>query len=283
MSPSDSIFRAIADLEANNQAGALCTIIRSHGSTPRHAGSKMLVYLDGSFQGTVGGGELENRVLKEALAAIQSGETRLLHYNMSDPGRGDPGICGGQVEVYVEPILPKPTLVVIGSGHVGKAVAHLAHWLGFYVAVSDDRPEFCTPEAVPEGDVFYPVPMADLPQQLTITPWTYLVLTTRGANVDVAGLPALLESAAPYIGLIGSQRRWASTSEQLLKQGLTAAQLERVHSPIGLELNAETPEEIAVSILAEIIMLRNGGDGKVMKMGVKSTGSQSSAQSIPGE
>jgi xanthine dehydrogenase accessory factor len=259
-----SIYRALSNLEEQNGAGALCTVISSQGSTPRHTGSKMLVYPDGSIVGTVGGGELENRVIAEARQAIQDGRPRRLEYNMADPARGDPGVCGGQVEIYVEPLQPKPLLVVVGSGHVGRAVAHLAHWLGFRVAVTDDRSEFCTPQAVPDADEFYPVPMAELPKHLSITPWTYLVLTTRGVNVDVQGLPALLDAPAAYIGVIGSQRRWATARKQLLQQGVPEAMLARVRSPIGLELNAETPEEIAVSIMAEIIMLRQGGDGAVM-------------------
>lgn len=259
-----SIYRAVTELEENNDAGALCTVIRTQGSTPRHASSKMLVYPDGRFAGTVGGGELESRVIAEALAAIQDGKPRLLEYRMNDPKRGDPGVCGGQVEVFVEPILPKPTLVVIGSGHVGKAVAHLAKWLGFWVAVNDDRPEFCNSEAVPAADLFFPVPMKELPEHLAITPWTYLVLTTRGVNVDISGLPALLNTQAAYIGLIGSRRRWATTRKALLEAGIPEEKLDRVRSPIGLELNAETPEEIAVSIMAEILMLRGGADGKIM-------------------
>jgi len=264
MSEEVSIFQALADLEQYNEAGALCTIIRSQGSTPRHSGSKMLVYEDGTILGTVGGGELENRVILEALEAIRDGKSRLLDYNMADPGRGDPGVCGGQVEVYVEPIEPKPTLVVIGSGHVGKTVAHLAHWLGFWVVVNDDRPEFCTPEAVPDADEYYPIPTSELAGKLKITPWTYLVLTTRGMDIDVEGLPAMLASDAAYIGVIGSLRRWNQTRTKMLEMGTSEAQLDRVCSPIGLELNAETPEEIAVSIMAEIIMLRQGGDGSVM-------------------
>ena len=261
------IYRAIAELEEKNEAGALCTVVRSRGSTPRHATSKMLVYTDGHILGTVGGGELESRVIAEAQKAILDGAPRLLEYSMTDPQRGDPGVCGGQVEVFVEPIMPKPVLVAIGSGHVGKAVAHLAKWLGFRVAVNDDRPEFCNLEAVPDGDEFYPVPMVELPSHLKITPWTYLVLTTRGVTIDVPGLPALLDTPAAYIGIIGSRRRWTTTQKMLLEAGLPAEKLRRIRSPMGLELKAETPEEIAVSIMAEIIMLRHGGDGRVMAMG----------------
>jgi xanthine dehydrogenase accessory factor len=253
-----SIIRCLAELEERNEAGALCTVVATHGSTPRHATSKMLVYPDGHIIGSVGGGEVENRVITEALQSIQDGKARLLQYNMSDPARGDPGVCGGQVEVFVEPIQPKPVLVVIGTGHVGKAVTHLAHWLGFRVVANDDRPAFSTPEVVPDADDYLSWPMAELPQHLKITPWTYLVLTTRGVDVDVAGLPALLDTPAGYIGVIGSQRRWATACKRLLEIGVSQDKLARVHSPIGLEIHAETPEEIAVSIMAEIITLRNG-------------------------
>ncbi len=260
-------YSVITDLEKSGEAAVLCIIVHSQGSTPRGTGSKMLVYPDGRFIGTVGGGELESRVISESLEAYEEGKPRRIEYSMTDPERGDPGVCGGQLEVYVEPIIPNPVLVVIGGGHVGKAVAHLAKWLGFRVALNDDRPEFCTPEAVPSADEFYPVPMGELPDHLDISPWTYLVLTTRGADVDAQGLPRLLKTDTPYIGVIGSRRRWATTVEKLGEAGVGAEEIERVHSPIGLELNAETPEEIAVSIMAEIIMLRGGGDGMRMSSG----------------
>jgi len=259
------IYRALAELQQNNESAALCTVVLSEGSTPRHVGSKMLVYADGHFVGTVGGGDMEHRVIDAARLAMMDGQPRMLSYTMADPARGDPGVCGGQVEVFVEPILPAPLLVVVGGGHVGRAVAHLAKWLGFRVAVSDDRPEFCTPEAIPEADEFYPFPLSELPQRLKITPRTYLVLTTRGVTVDVPGLPALLESDAGYIGVIGSKRRWATAVRELKAGGLPDDKIARVHSPMGLELQAETPEEIAVSILAEILMLRDKGSGKPMK------------------
>jgi xanthine dehydrogenase accessory factor len=169
------------------------------------------------------------------------------------------------VEVFVEPILPPAMIVIIGAGHVGKAVVHLAKWLGFRVAVSDDRAEFCTPESVPGGDVYYPVEMSKLAEQLKINRQTYIVITSRGSNVDVPGLPSLLDSEAAYIGVIGSKRRWLTTVKELKEQGISEEKIARVHSPIGLELNAETPEEIAVSILAEILMLKDKGTGKSMK------------------
>lgn len=260
------IYQAVRELQENGDAGALCTIVKTSGSTPRHEGSKMLVYPDGSFTGTVGGGEIEVRIIKEAINIIRTGKTALLEYSLVDPTQGDPGVCGGTMEVFVEPILPRPQVVIIGGGHVGKQVGHLAKWLGFHVVISDDRPEFCTPEANPDADEFYPVPMAMLPSQFKITPTSYLVLTTRGSNVDVAGLKPLLDTSAAYIGVIGSKRRWLTTRKALLAQGVSEESLDKVYSPMGLELQAETPEEIAVSIMAEIIALRNGGTGKKMKI-----------------
>jgi xanthine dehydrogenase accessory factor len=260
-----TIYQALSEIEKNNESAALCTVVKSEGSTPRHVGSKMLVYPDGKFIGTVGGGELENRVMKAALESLNNGSAVTLSYSMSDPARGDPGVCGGTVEVFVEPILPPATILVIGAGHVGKAVVHLAKWLGFRVAVSDDRPEFCTPEAVPGADAYYPVEMGKIPEHLKLNKQSYVIITTRGSNVDVEGLPGLLEANAAYIGVIGSKRRWLTTVKALKEKGVPEDKIARVHSPMGLELNAETPEEIAVSILAEVLMVKDKGTGKSMK------------------
>jgi xanthine dehydrogenase accessory factor len=261
-----SFFASLAELERTGGAAALCTIVRERGSVPRHAGSKMLVHPDGRVEGTVGGGEMESRVIREALAALQEGAPRLVHYRLVDPKAGDPGVCGGEVEIFVEPLRPLPTLLVIGGGHVGRALVHLGKWLGFRVALSDDRPEFCAPESAPGADEYWPIPMRDLPANFKFHSATYVVLSTRGAPLDVDGLPHLLDAPHAYLGVIGSRRRWATTLKQLADKGVPPEKLARVHAPMGLELNAETPEEIALSILAEIVMLRRGGTGETMKM-----------------
>ena len=255
------IYQAVAEVVEKNELAALCTVVRSQGSTPRRAASKMLVYADGSILGTVGGGEMESRVIAEARQAILDGRPRLVEYSMSDPERGDPGVCGGQMEIFVEPIQPNPTLLIFGAGHVGRAVAYLAHWLGFRVVAFDDRPEFCTPETFPEADEHFPGSPAEIKDQVRITPWTYIVLTTRNVDIDVQILPFLLLSTAAYIGVIGSRRRWATTRQKLLDLGISEDELARVHSPMGLKLKAETPEEIAVSIMAEIILLSHSDSG----------------------
>lgn len=259
-----SLYDELAEAERLGVPAALATIVRARGAVPRHAGSKMLVFADGRVLGTIGGGEMESRVAAEARRVIESGEAVILPYAFSNPERGDPGVCGGEVEVFVEPVAHRPTLVVIGAGHVGRAVIHLAHWLGFRTVACDDRPEFAASQAVPEADQVLACPLRDLADSLAITGDTYLVLTTRGVPLDVEALPALLASPAAYIGVIGSRRRWETTAAELRQLGVSAEALSRVISPTGLELKAETPEEIAVSILAQIILLRRGGTGESM-------------------
>jgi xanthine dehydrogenase accessory factor len=261
---NDQIYKKINDILETGDSAALCTIISSSGSAPRHEGTKMLVVSDGSFIGTVGGGTIEDQVFQEAFNTILTRKPRVLKYSMVDPNRGDPGVCGGTVEIFVEPILPKAKIIIIGGGHVGKALSRQAKFLGYQVAISDDRPEFCTPDANPDADEFFPCQMSDLINHTKITDSTYIILTTRGSNIDVEGLAPLLETPAAFIGVIGSKRRWAFTKKGLLEKGVPEEVISKVHSPIGIELNAETPEEIAVSIMAEIIMLRNGGSGKLM-------------------
>lgn len=253
---SRKILQEFAQFEANRKECALCIIVHTQGSTPRKPGSKMIVFPDGSFTGTVGGGELESRVVQEAQQAIKTRKPRLIHYNMEDPQKGDPGVCGGELDVYIEPVVPESTVLIIGGGHVGQAVAHLASWLGNRVIISDDRPELCNPQIVPEADEFLPVPISEVSQMLQVTEHYYLVLTTRSVDVDVAGLPSLLNTRASYIGVIGSKRRWEQTRNLLLEKGIPGDLISKVRSPMGIDIKAETPEEIAVSIMAEIIRIQ---------------------------
>lgn len=258
-------MQELLDAQGAGKAAVLATVVKARGSVPRHAGAKMIVYEDGRCSGTIGGGEMESRVVAAAQAAIADGRPRLLPYALVDPQRGDPGVCGGEVEIYLEPYTPPVSIFVVGCGHVGRAVAALAHWLGYHVVVNDDREELATPENIPEADVYLPGTMAQVLAQYTIHRNTYVVLVTRNVLVDRQILPHLIDTPAPYIGVMGSRRRWAETQRLLRADGVAEADLARFHSPVGLELNAESPEEIAVSILAEIIMLRRGGTGERMK------------------
>jgi len=261
-----NLLRLIAEAVDAGVAVASATVVDTSRSVPRRAGAKMLVFRDGGISGTVGGGEMEARVVAEAVAALADGRCRLLSYRLVDPGRGDPGVCGGDVQIFVEPHMPKPTVIVMGYGHVGRAVAQLAHWLGFRVVATDDRPmatgDSPDPE-VPGSDSGDGVPeeliigtVDDVLAGRTLDQDVSVVLVTRNVDVDSAALPVLLATDAGYVGVMGSERRWATSRARLEAEGVDPAALDRVHAPIGIEVGAETPEEIALSIMAEVIAHR---------------------------
>ncbi len=260
------VYAALAQAQQNATPVALATVIETQGSMPRHAGSKMLVFEDGQTAGTVGGGAMESLVIKEALAALDDGQTRIKTYSLNNLEDGDPGICGGTAKIFVEPVGTAPTLLVVGGGHVGKALAELGKWSGYRTVLSDDREAYCNPSYAPGLDDYAVCKPAEIPQHVKINRQTYIAAVTRGLPVDVHLLPALLATDAPYIGLIGSRRRWALTIKALEDEhGMSKETLARVRAPIGLEIEAETPKEIAVSVLAEVIMVRRGGTGEPMK------------------
>jgi xanthine dehydrogenase accessory factor len=260
------LYRELVEAKRTGRSVLLATVVRTAGSVPRHAGSKMLVDANGAIlAGTVGGGEMENRVLERASEVIAGEQPEMLHYDLVDPADGDPGVCGGQMDIFMEPIMPDPTVLVIGCGHVGQALADLAKWVGFRVIVSDDRADLCSPENIPDADAYLVCAPAEIVEKATIHAQTYVASVTRGVPFDVAMLPMLLKTEAPYIGVMGSRRRWATTVQELKVQGIPEETLMRIHAPIGLELEAETPREIAVSIIAEIIARQKQGTGEAMK------------------
>lgn len=259
------VIEALAAAQAAGESVALATVVQVQGSVPRREGSKMLVRADGTTVGTVGGGKMESLVVAEAQAALRDGQTRMPSYTLNDLQAGDPGVCGGTLHVFIEPILSAPLLVVIGGGHVGRELAALGKWMGYRVALSDDRAEFCNADYAPGLDVYAVCKPGEIAQHVAITPQTAIAAVTRGLPVDIDLIPTLLATEAGYIGVIGSRRRWAITVKALRdERGLGDADLARIHAPIGLELNAETPKEIAISIMAEIVMLQRGGTGAPM-------------------
>lgn len=234
----------------------LATVIGTDRSVPRHAGTKMLVHADGRQLGTIGGGEMEVRVIEAALECLAQGRTRTVSYDLVDPGTGDPGVCGGTVHLYLEPYMPTPHLVVVGCGHVGQAVVELAHWLGFRVTAIDDRHDLATPENLPLASDVLAGPVPEGLAKAGIDGETHVVVVTRNVGVDVEALPVILAAGPRSVGVMGSQRRWSTTRAKLASAGVPAADLDLVTSPIGLDIEAETPEEIALSILGEIVQLR---------------------------
>jgi xanthine dehydrogenase accessory factor len=254
----EQVYEAALEAIRRGESAAMATVIEARGSTPRGASAKMLVYADGRTVGTVGGGGVEARVIEEAEAAIVEGQSRELDYNLVDDKGGDPGICGGSMRVFVEVLAPRPTLLIIGGGHVGQAVAELAAFLGYRIAVVDERPEMVTPGRFPQAEVRL---TGDTVQQVVdfpLTEHTYVVMVTPHYTLDEKVLAVLARRPVSYVGLIGSRRRTGLTFERARESGVSEGFLERIHTPIGLDIGAETPREIAFSILAEIIAVQRG-------------------------
>lgn len=248
-------LQLVLDEVAAGRHAALVTVVRTDRSTPRRHGATMVVFADGRCHGTVGGGEMEARAREAASSALLDGQPRLITYRLVDPSIGDPGVCGGEMDVYVEPYMTEPTLVVLGAGHVGRAVTDLASWLGWTVIVWDDRPDqlegITNATSVSSGPVDQALTAAGIDSR------TALVVVTRNVALDREIIPALLSTKAGYIGLMGSGRRWTTTRAMLLEDGISEDQLSRIQTPIGLEIGAETPEEIAISIMAEVVRARS--------------------------
>ena len=181
-----SVYTAILTAQEQGVSVALATIITVVGSVPRHVGSKMLIRPDGTIIGTVGGGAMESLVVRDAQAALSDGAARTTSYTLNDIRNGDPGICGGTVEVFIEPLFSRPTLLVIGCGHVGKALAELGKWTGYRVLVSDDRAEFCNPTHIPNMDGYLLCAPSAVREQVTIDRQTYVAAVTRGLRTSLS-------------------------------------------------------------------------------------------------
>ena len=251
------IYQEIARITAEGEEAALATIVGASGSTPREVGAKMLVRADGSIVGTIGGGSLEAQTIKQAVRAIKQGQSQRLHFNLTAEG-GELGmICGGDTEVFIEPILPSPTLYIFGGGHISLPLAKIGKILGFKIAVMDDRAEFANPQRFPEADQILAEDFSTAFSKLKINKASYIVIVTRNHQYDELVLELALGTEPKYIGMIGSKTKNKAVFSHLLAKGIAQEQLNKVHAPIGLEILAQTPEEIAVSILAEIVKVRH--------------------------
>jgi xanthine dehydrogenase accessory factor len=237
---------------------ALATIVRAQGSTPRATGAKMLVFRDGSIRGTVGGGEMEGRVIQEALDALQAGQPRIVHYSYREVEEDGVGICGGENDVFIDVIGPPRELLIVGAGHVGRAVAELGVFLDMDCIVMDHRAEFANAERFPSARRILVGDMVESLRQYPITRQTYIVIVTRGHMQDTEALRVVIHSPAAYIGMIGSRRKTEKVYDAMRAEGVEQHLLDRVHAPIGLDLGGETPEEIAVSIIGQIVAVMHG-------------------------
>jgi xanthine dehydrogenase accessory factor len=256
---SGSIFGAIEQALTQGRPVALVTVVRAQGSTPQRVGARMLVFEDGAILGTIGGGCYEQDALGKARLALTTGRSTLAHYDLNDDFAEDQGlVCGGQMDVFIDPLLPTPRVCVIGAGHVGYHTARLASVVGFAVTVVDDRSSFADPARFPDAAH---VEVAEIPTWVAEAPVTardYLVIVTRGHREDLAAVRAAVGRDVAYIGLIGSRAKVARLYGLLEAEGVAPERLRAIHAPIGLDIGAVTPEEIAVSIVAELVAHRRG-------------------------
>jgi xanthine dehydrogenase accessory factor len=250
------LFEEIVKMRRAGQRAALATIVHTNGSIPSYESSRMLVREDGSISGTIGGGCVEAEVWAAAKDVMQKESPRKMVFNLNNEASYDNGlICGGTLEVFVEPILPQPVVYLFGGGHVSMAVAKAAHAAGFGIAVVDDRESFANKERFPMAqDVHTSYEDAFAKIQPNVA--TYLTIVTRGHKEDMRVLAWAVRTDARYIGMIGSKRKVLSVYKALEEEGYKPEEFERVYAPMGLEIGALSPEEIAISIVAELVAVR---------------------------
>jgi xanthine dehydrogenase accessory factor len=250
------LFEEIVRMRRAGQRGALATIVHTNGSIPSYESSRMLVREDGSSLGTIGGGCVEADVWAAAREVMHKEVPRKLVFHLNNEATYDNGlICGGTVEIFIEPILPQPMLYLFGAGHVSTAVAKAAQAVGFGVGVIDDREAFANSQRFPMAQEIY-TSYEDAFAKLQPTPSSYLVIVTRGHKEDMRVLAWAVRTPARYVGMIGSRRKVLSVYKALEKEGYTMEEFERVYAPMGLDIGALSPEEIAVSIVSELVAVR---------------------------
>ena len=258
------ILQAQLKAREENKAYALVTLVKAEGATPRGAGSKMIVFEDGSFDGTIGGGVLEKQAIEDAVICVQSGDKILKEYENRSGEPGSP--CGGVIMVFIEPERTAPELVVCGAGHVGGCLIRLATTLGYHITAIDTRDTEIMVENVKLADRF--IHVDDFYQDvkaLKIKAGAFYLVSTYGHAEDADALAAALEKDAAYIGMMGSPVKIESLFSKLREKGYSETQLAFVHTPVGLQIGGETPPEIALSIMAEMQMVRYGGTGRSLK------------------
>ena len=259
MSNTELVRRLMQELDRGNPA-VLCTLTFKEGSGPREPGSKMLVTADGSTFGTIGGGGMERLIVEESLEAIRTGQPRTLHFAMGIlPREGMIEIdskCGGEVKIFLDVVKPEPGLIIMGSGLIAQAVAGFAHSCGFTVTVVDDA-ETANPVNFPDARIIddpYPESLSNV----EVKPSDYVAMLHGDTGFELAGLRHAVKASPSFIGLLGSGNKASEHKKQLKQEGYNSEQVDGIVGPIGLKIGAETPEEIAVSIVAQLIKARRG-------------------------
>jgi len=251
------IYEEIVNLRRAGRRGAVATIVNAHGSIPSFKTAKMLVRDDGSIVGTIGGGCVEAEVWQAARDVMESEKPRTLTFNLNQDPKYDTGlVCGGTLDIFVEPILPTASLYIFGAGHVSASLCRVAKLAGFDVTVADDRETYANRERFPDANQVIAEDFERVMAKLTPNESSYIVIVTRGHRNDMRLLRWAVQTPARYIGMIGSKRKTVTIFRELTEEGIAPGLFQRVHAPVGLDIGAVTPEEIAVAITAELIAER---------------------------
>ena len=251
------IYEEIVQLRQQGRRGAVATIVNVRGSVPSFETAKMLIRDDGSIVGTVGGGCVEAEVWQAAREVMESEKPRTITFNLNQNPKYDTGlVCGGTLDIFIEPVLPPALLYVFGAGHVAQSLYRTAKNAGFEISIIDDRESYANRERFPEAKEVIAEDFDQAMARLSPTETSYIVIVTRGHRDDMRVLRWAVQTQARYVGMIGSKRKTITIFRELLKEGLAESLFERVHAPVGLDIGAITPEEIAVAITAELIAAR---------------------------
>jgi xanthine dehydrogenase accessory factor len=251
------IYEEIVKLRQQGRRGAVATIVSVRGSIPSFKTAKMLVRDDGSIYGTIGGGCVEADVWQAAREVMEAEKPRTLTFNLNQDPKYDTGlVCGGTLDIFIEPLLPPALLYIFGAGHVAVNLYEVAQNAGFDVTVIDDRESYANRERFPAAQEVIAEDFEQAMTRLTPSESSYIVIVTRGHRDDMRCLRWAVQTQARYIGMIGSKRKTIAIYRELQKEGLSAELFKRVHAPVGLDIGAVTPEEIAVAITAELIAIR---------------------------
>ena len=251
------VYDELIRLRKLGQKCAIATIVQVRGSIPSFESAKLLVREDGSMIGTIGGGCVEAEVWNAAREVMESEKSKHMSFNLGQDAAYDNGlICGGQLDVFVEPVIPSPSAIIFGAGHISKSLCKVASLAGFTTAIVDNRETFANRERFPEADEIFAEEYEEVFPKLIVHDSTYLIIVTRGHRDDMRVLRWAITTQARYIAMIGSKRKTISVVRELEKEGISRGAFENVCAPMGLEIGAETPEEIAISVVAEMIAVR---------------------------
>jgi xanthine dehydrogenase accessory factor len=261
------LYEEIVNLRRSGRRAALATIVNVRGSIPSFETAKMLIRDDGSIVGTIGGGCVEAEVWQAAREVMEQEKPRTLTFNLNENPKYDTGlVCGGTLEIFVEPILPASVLYIFGAGHVAHNLYKIARIAGFDVIIADDRESYANSERFPEAREIYSGEFDSTFEKLSPGESSFIVIVTRGHSDDMRVLRWAVETPARYVGMIGSKRKVITIYKELQNEGLAPEKFDHVHAPVGLDIGAITPEEIAVAVVAEMIAVRRHADATLPHM-----------------